>query len=118
MNKKVTGFNNFCRVFELPEKFSSEYCFGGGITTTFKMVDWFNPLPLPQWAISEDQYKKLIESGDMEESPDHSAEYTESTEADLIAFIQKKKYCINGRKYLVIFNFDHVLIFTCIKPQE
>lgn len=36
---------NMCRVFELPERFPSDYCFGGGHDVTFKMVDWYNPIP-------------------------------------------------------------------------
>ena len=45
MKYKVDGWNNFCRIFELPETYPKEYCFGGGHPVSFQMVDWFNPVP-------------------------------------------------------------------------
>lgn len=41
----VNDINNFCRVFQLPSEFPEGFCFGGGLPTTFQMVDWFNPIP-------------------------------------------------------------------------
>jgi hypothetical protein len=103
---KVDGWSNFCRVFELPEKFSSEYCFGGGIDTNFKMVDWFNPLDLPQPTVTKDIWKKVI--GDIEVIEITSTELKEK----LIDFLQQKKYVKPNRKYLLIANFGATFIFA------
>lgn len=35
--------DNLIRIFRLPLLISSDFCFGGGIPTTFEMVDWFRP---------------------------------------------------------------------------
>ena len=45
MRYKVDGWNNFCRVFELPAEYPEDFCFGGGHPVSIQMVDWFNPVP-------------------------------------------------------------------------
>lgn len=107
MEYTVTGFNNFCRVFELPIKFSNEYCFGGGIPTNFNMVDWFNPVPdLPQWGISEEKYNQLIASGEIVDSGDHKRLVrAEDVEKQISDFVSKKVYIKKDREYIVICNF-------------
>lgn len=117
MTYKVTGFNNFMRVFEVPEKFSTEYCFGGGIPTNFQMVDWFHPVSgLPQWAVSEQKYNELIEKGELQKSENHETIIdTVTLEAELTAFINKKNYTREGRQYLCICNFGYAFMFTCVK---
>ena len=58
---KVDGWNNFCRVFELPNKFPNTYCFGGGVPVGFKMVDWFNPVSgLDSPAVSKEVWKEKV----------------------------------------------------------
>ena len=42
--KEITGKNNFCRVFELPNEYPKGFCFGGGHQVLFLIVDWFNPV--------------------------------------------------------------------------
>ena len=37
----IFGPMTFVRVYELPEKLVTGFCFGGGVPITFKNVDWF-----------------------------------------------------------------------------
>jgi hypothetical protein len=113
MNYKVTGFNNFCRVFSLPDAYPKGYCFGGGLPTNFTMVDWFNPVVnLPQWAISEERYKELVLSGEID-TKGHEVEInSDELQKELIDFLLKKKYMQKGKKYLVICDFGMSFTFT------
>ena len=43
MKFRVTDAHNFIRVFQLPNKYSSDYCFEGGHLVEIRLVDWFNP---------------------------------------------------------------------------
>lgn len=82
---------NFCRVFEMPDKYPSDYCFMGGHRVNIQMVDWFEPLqphePIPktmkQWARHE---------------------------ADLDKFIRSKKYFRKGRTYLLMTEFGYSMV--------
>ena len=96
----VDGWNNFCRIFEMPAKFSNEYCFGGGIDTNFKMVDWFYPIGgLDAPAISKEAWKVRV--GDYE-----SKKITLTGLRDNLApFILNKAYIKKGREYLFLSNF-------------
>lgn len=93
----IHKYNNFCRVFELPETYPMGYCFLGGISVEIKMVDWFNPIPLEdiennkirEWS----EYKKM-----------------------LIDFLENKIYIRPGIKYLVITDFNEA--FTFIKGDN
>ena len=40
---KITQDNNLMRIFRIPKDFPHDFCFGGGISVEFQMVDWFNP---------------------------------------------------------------------------
>jgi len=103
----VDGWNNFCRVFELPEKFSSEFCFGSGIPTTFMMVDWFNPVPdIPQPAISKEEWEAKGLS-----STETLVDY-ESIRFPLEEFLKRKRYVKPGRRYLVLTEFGLTFEFT------
>jgi hypothetical protein len=105
---KVDGWNNFCRVFELPEKFSSEYCFGGGIPTMFIMVDWFNPVSnIGQPAVSKEVWKKEVGEIEIKEVTE------ESLSKILFPFLQEKEYTKKGRQYLIICDFGLTLLFDC-----
>jgi len=119
MKYKVTGFNNFCRVFEVPIPLPKDYCFGGGIPTMFKMVDWFYPvIDLPQWAISEKKYNELVENGDIKPEGNDVTIESDELQSDLIKFISQKVYAIEGRAYIVLCNFEFAFVFTCVKEQK
>lgn len=106
MEYKVDGWNNFCRVFELPEQFPNGFCGRNGIPVTFKMVDWFNPIPgLDSPAVSKEVWKKEV--GDIEEVITTSDE----VEKSLFQFLKGKQYVIAGRKYIVICNFGATFQF-------
>lgn len=93
MNYKVDGWNNFCRVFELPERYPTNYCFKGGYPVVFQMIDWFNPIPgICQIDIKEISIDELQES--------------------LIPWLLNKKYIKINREYLVICDFGAVLGFN------
>lgn len=100
MKYKVDGWNNFCRVFELPDKLKSEYCFGGGIPTNFQMVDWFCPiLGLDRYTVPKEQYVELgYEVKEIE--VDHF------TEAEaIVEFLKQKNYVKEDKTYLVLTTF-------------
>ncbi|MDD5531121.1 MAG: hypothetical protein PHX21_13970 [bacterium] len=106
MKYKVDGWNNFCRVFELPEEFSSEFCFNGGIPTNFLMVDWFNPIGgLPQPAVSKKEWKEKVGEIEVKEI-EHDYICTELT-----YFLLDKLYIKPKRKYLVICDFGACFTF-------
>lgn len=103
---KVDGWNNFCRVFELPEHFSCEYCFGGGIPTVFQMIDWFNPVPdLGQPAVSKEIWKEKV--GEIEVKEINHDEL----QGFLIPWLRMKKYIKVDRAYLVICDFGACFTF-------
>ncbi len=82
--------DNFCRVFQLPDKFPTNYCFGGGIPVGFLMVDWFNPWP-----------------EDWDNQPNDWSE----VKPGLIEFLQQKNYVKSGREYILITEFGESLMF-------
>lgn len=92
---KVTQLNNFCRVFELPEKYPESFCFGGPIPTLMGMVDWFNPVYSPH--------------GPFGELPD-TVGY-DWIQENTVPFLLKKPYVKPGRKYLVLFEFGAAVTF-------
>ena len=83
-----TKNDNFCRVFELPTYYPEGFCFNGGLPVTFKMVDWFYPVP-------DDMQDKTWED----------------IEALLKEFLAKKIYVKKGHKYLVITDFNKSFTF-------
>ena len=107
---KVDGWNNFCRVFELPEQFSSDYCFGGGIPTTFTMVDWFHPVMdgrLPSFPlVSKAEWEVKVGPIEYVETSLYELEKT------LVPFLLKKKYIKKGRKYLILYEFGAATVFS------
>jgi len=110
MNSKgefiVDGWNNFCRVFEMPVEYPTGFCFGGGKPVNFQMVDWFEPVSgLPQPAVSKKIWEDNV--GEIETKIITIAELMEK----LIPFLSDKSYVQAGRKYLVITNFDASFIF-------
>ena len=102
----VDGWNNFCRVFEIPEKFSNQYCFGGGIPTTFKMVDWFNPVSgLDSPAVTKEVWREKV--GKIESVQISSDELY----FKLKDFLLNKKYVQENRFYILITDFGASFIF-------
>lgn len=52
--------NSLGRVFELPKHYPNDFCFGGGIPVTIKMVDWFHARPLESYGTWENAKKQLL----------------------------------------------------------
>jgi hypothetical protein len=101
----VDGWNNFCRVFELPEQFSNQFCFGGGIPTNFQMVDWFSPIPdTNRAAVSKEVWREKVG-----EIPTKEISYEDLD--SVVEFLHQKQYLKSGRTYLIIFNFGAAITF-------
>ena len=107
MKYKVDGWNNFCRVFELPEKYTGEYCFGGGNPVMFLMVDWFYPVTgIDQPAVSKKVWRKKVGEIKVEE-----IDIDELSEK-LVPWLCEKEYVKPGREYLVLCDFGAAIRFT------
>lgn len=107
MEFQVDGWNNFCRVFELPECFPEEFCFNGGIQVNFKMIDWFNPVPgISGMGIDKIEY--IARFGMNFQSKTVT---TKELREILIPFLQKKLYYRKERRYLIIFDFGEAIYF-------
>lgn len=105
MKYKVDGWNNFCRVFRLPEEFSPDFCFGGGIATNFQMVDWFQPCSgLDNVGCSREVW--IVKVGPIKEK----IVSLEDLEAQFKEYREGRKH-IQPCKHLVIFDFGASLIF-------
>lgn len=95
----VDGWSNFCRVFRIPRKFPSGFCFDP-IPVTILMVDWFYPVPeLPHPAITKEAW---IEEYGTYETKTISLQ---KLQEDLIPFIKKKTYYNPEYDYLVLCSF-------------
>jgi hypothetical protein len=105
MKYTVDIWNNFCRVFELPEEYIDEFCFGKGHHTNFQMVDWFCPTDMGQAACSKEVYLKEV--GEIKTREVTLDELFNS----LVPFLKDKIYVHNGKKYLVICDFGAAFIF-------
>lgn len=88
---------NFCRVFEMPVRYPSGFCFRGGQVVPFIMVDWFNPIPRSAFA------------SDLPET-------WEACESMLRDFVAQKQYVKPGRTYLVVTDFGEA--FTLAVPTK
>lgn len=89
-----TPETNFCRVFELPQAYPNEYCFGGGIPVTMRMVDWFSPV------------------ADCMQDKDWDTEIV----PELIEFLVPKNYTKPGRNYLVLTDWGASFTFS-LRPR-
>lgn len=106
MKYNVDGWNNFCRVFELPARFSSEFCFGGGIPTNFQMIDWLNPVPdIGQPAVSKEVWRKKVGEIKVKEI-DH-----DELRGFLVPWLKMKQYIKQGETYIVICDFGACFTF-------
>lgn len=117
----INSNNNLIRIFVLPEKYPSAYCFGGGHEVIFTMVDWFNPYPtmsLPPIPGTEDteddisiKFKKLkplyaCPNGEIE----LTMELRETLNELLTHFIKQKKYSKNKNLLAITSYGDSFLI--------
>jgi len=106
MKYEVDGWNNFCRVFELPEEYPTEFCFGGGHPVTFKIVDWFNPVPnIGQPVIDKEKWLEKV--GEIEVTVIDLDEFSEK----LIAWMLEKSYIVEGKQYLILCDFGASILF-------
>lgn len=107
---KVDGWNNFCRVFELPVRYPEDFCFIGGHPVNFQLVDWFYPVPNIQMAgVSKEVWKKEVGEIKVEKIE------LEELEKTLIPFLQQKNYIKPKRKYLVLYSFGGSSVFEAEK---
>lgn len=112
MKYTIDGWNNFCRVFELPKTYSSNFCFGDGIATNFQMQDWFNPVSdLPQPAVSKKFWEENVGPIDQKE-----VDYDNLVKS-LTEFLAQKSYVKSGYEYLVICNFGMAFTFKPDHPH-
>jgi len=103
MDFKVTESTNFLRVFCLPSRFPSDYCFGGGHPVTFILVDWFNAFPQQEFWEGK---TKEIKTAD--------AEYQKHIEK-LKDFIKGKKYFTTTFTYMVLTDYGDVFL---VNPEK
>ena len=107
MKYKVDGWNNFCRVFLLPEEYPNDYCFGGGHPVNFQMVDWFNPVPdISQPAVTKEVWREKV--GEIEIKDVSIEELHES----IVPWLREKQYVVPGREYLVLCDFGASVRFS------
>lgn len=95
---RITQANNFCRVFQLPDKFPRGYCFDGGLPVTFTMVDWFNPvLPDPLYynpeGLSVEEWRQVYAH-------------------HLLEFVAHKRYVQEGKQYIIVTDFGETMMVT------
>lgn len=113
MKYTVDGWNNFCRIFELPEHYPQGYCFGGGKPVNFQMVDWFNPVQgIPQPAVSKEIWREKVGEIKTKETDENELRET------LLPWVMKKNYLKPGRKYLILFDFGAAITFTAAPSQQ
>jgi len=90
MNFQINGWNNFCRVFQLPDSYPDDYCFNGSISKIFKMVDWFNPIGMDTTGRVYRTQQQLFDT--------------------VGKFVLKKSYIQKGCKYLILCDFGAALV--------
>ena len=103
---QVHSWNNFCRVFRLPDNYPKGFCFGGGLPTTFTMVDWFYPVPdMSIASISMAEWDEKFGSHEIKEIS--LIELMKS----LVPFLREKNYFDANNTYLVICAFGAAFTF-------
>ena len=103
----VDGWNNFCRVFEIPESYPKGYWFDAGKPVNFVMVAWFNPISdVDQITVSKEVWQEKV--GEIEIKEITHDELYES----LIPWLLKEHYVKLGRDYLVLCDFGAALQFS------
>ena len=107
---KVDSWNNFCRVFQVPKKFSSDFC-NQAIPTIFMMVDWFNPIShkdLFTPGISKEDWIKKYKVTREDLQIDINIDVLE---VQLTQFIEHKNYIKPHNKYIIICDFGYTFSF-------
>ena len=113
MDYKVNGFNNLCRVFEIPKEFPKGYCFGGGLPVIFLEVDWFWPVPgVTPIAVSQEIYNEKIAKGEVDPEYNTATVNDEMLKETLINFLKQKNYIKSNTKYLVLCEFGLDFTFS------
>jgi len=103
----VDAWNNFCRVFELPETYPEGYLFGGGKPVEFLMIDWFQPIEgVGRAAVTKEVWKEKV--GEIKVKKVSQEELIEI----LVPFLSKKRYIKKERKYLILCDFGAALTFN------
>lgn len=106
MKYNVDGWNNFCRVFELPDEYPNDFCFGGGQPVNFQMVDWFNPVPdIGQPAVSKEVWRKEVGEIEVKEVTLHWLH------ENLLPWLSEKQYVRPRKEYLILFDFGATIRF-------
>lgn len=107
MKYKVDGWNNFCRIFELPENYPEEYCFGGGVPVVFQMIDWFNPVPdIGQPAVTKEVWRKEVGKIKIKKIT------IDELQELLVPWLLEKQYIKHGKDYLILFDFGAAIRFS------
>jgi len=94
MSARPSDLKNFCRVYELPDRYPDGYCFNGGLPVVMKMVDWFKPWP-PSMLDTPEGYRTWDDVVPM-----------------LKSFLRDKNYVKPGKKYLLVTDFDTSFVFS------
>lgn len=94
--------DNFCRVFEMPDRLSEEPCFESSIPHEFNMVDWFYPV--------DTLFDEVKTSGEL-----RAYVNLERMEDKLRDFIVHKIYYRPEKSYLVITDFDFAFVIRAKK---
>ncbi len=103
---EVDGWNNFCRVFQLPNKYPQGYCMPNSKPVTFEMVDWFNPVPgVSSPAVSKEIWREKVGEINVKRI-ELTTLYNE-----LVPFLLRKRYIKKDCNYLVICNFGATFTF-------
>jgi len=107
MKYEVDMWNNFCRVFLIPNDFPHDFCFIKGHPVNFQMVDWFNPVEgIGQAGISKEAW--LEKYGNIETKEVDINELS----SFLVPWLRKKLYINKESKYLILFDFGASITFN------
>lgn len=102
----IDPWNNFVRVFELPKRMPTDFCFGGPVTTMFEMVDWFTPfVEISQANVEKEEWLKQGRTYP-------TLEITlDEIQDRMVDHLSRKMYLQAGRTYLLLFNCGASLTF-------
>jgi len=92
---QITPQNNFIRIFELPETFSSDFCFGG-TPCTFIQVDWFNTVPPTTLGAGVELDEQALKN----------------LQHNISLFIMKKVYYKPHLRYIGITNYNDIFFIA------
>lgn len=105
MKYTIDMWNNFVRVFILPEQYPKGFLFDGAKPVVFEMIDWFQ-LSEIQGVPSISKQEWIEKYGSIE-----TIERTEDELRQLLEpFITQKPYYENSKEYLIICRFGFSLM--------